>query len=561
MLTPDNNFAVKSHDFIAGSRNQQYDRIITELSTRQSTSIPLFSEATTQAIRLTESPISILSLVGDRGCQIGAIGGLELLYKLPTNANLLLELAGIEYCHHQTMICDRSFAISNFQEHPELNNTALFRVYGIRSYLGIPIITAAGDRLGVISILDFTPHQFSDSPEEILPFCVGDSLPLGTGRRYANDKLRATLVQSGVDLRQRDIDILQLVSRWLASEFERKFLSQAQLDRRLVDLHDSVNLTLQEQNNHRFDDKLAILENIEKTEKDRTELVVVPEKISIERDLPLTYPQIKAEIQFKLITHLAQKLRTPLTSVLGMASVLQQEIYGSLSIKQKDYLGIIHSSGQELVSIVDEIAQLVAFDAEVSALANCKQDRIDLKSVDLEMLCQLAIQNLEPLLHQKQQQMVLDFPESNRLWLLNKDNVRQIIYYLSLSLIQGSGTRHQISIKLANLTDARNERLHQRLQLQITTTDPQPILLVGVGVASACAEASAKRNRFTTSKRKSVSTDSKSIDNDMGQDLRVSLGLSLSYTLASLHGGNIELMPNRRGYLLSLPTTSKDAAA
>ena len=155
-------------------RNQQYDRIITELSTRQSTSISLFSEATTQVTQLTESPISILSLVSDRGCRIGAIGGLELLDKLPRAANLLLELAGIEYCHHQTMICDRYLMISNFQEHPELNTTALVRVHGIQAYLGVPIITAAGDRLGIISSLDFRPHQFGD----------------------------------------RDINVLQLVSRW-----------------------------------------------------------------------------------------------------------------------------------------------------------------------------------------------------------------------------------------------------------------------------------------------------------------------------------------------------------
>jgi signal transduction histidine kinase len=344
---------------------------------------------------------------------------------------------------------------------------------------------------------------------------------------------------------------LQLVSRWLASEFERKFLSQTQLNQRIGNFQDAVDPLLAEQKKYGFDDvsgerlsqQVALAEHDRNIEKDRIESVPVSKKLSAKRDLPLTYPQIKAEIQFKLIVHLAQKLRTPLTSILGMASVLQQEIYGPLSSKQKDYLGIIHNSGQQLVSILDEIAQLVVFDAEVSALANRKQHQVNLKSVDLEMLCQLAIQNLEPLLRQKQQQMVLNLGQGNRIWLLDKDNVRQIIYYLSLSLIQASGSRYQIAIELANFTD--------RLQLQITTTDPQPTLILG--------EASALREGFTTSKRRSVSISSPSMENEQGQDLRVSLGLSLSYTLASLHGGNIELMPNRRGYILSLPTTSKAA--
>jgi signal transduction histidine kinase len=543
MLTPDNNFAVKSNDFIAGARDRHYDRIITELSNRQSTSITLFAEATTQVTRLTESPVSILSLVSDRGCQIGSIGGLELLDKLPKNANLLLELAGIEYCHHQTMICDRSFIIGNFQEYPELNTTSLVRVHGIQSYMGVPIITASGDRLGVISSLDFTPHPLSDSPEE--------RLLQGQMLRY----------------RQRDIDLLQLVSRWLASEFERKFLSQAQLNQRIGDFHDSMNPILSEQKKQGFDDtpgerllvqsgvvckasvfpeirqQVVITEHIQNIEEDGFKPVSISKKISTKRDLSLNYPQIKTEIQFKLIVHLAQKLRTPLTSVLGMASVLQQEIYGPLTSKQKDYLGIIHNSGQQSISIVDEIAQLVAVDAEGSALANRKQHQLNLESVDLEILCQLAIQNLEPLLQQKQQQMVLDLSEGNRLWLVDKDNVRQIIYYLSLSLIQGSATRHQISILLQRHSGKELANLSDRLQLQITTTDPQPTLL----------------DRFTN-QRRSVSSSSPSVENEMGQDLRISLGLSLSYTLASLHGGNIELMPHRRGYLLSIPTTSKAAA-
>jgi signal transduction histidine kinase len=512
MLNPETNPAVKSNDFIAGSRNQQYDRIITELSIRQSISIPLFSEATTQATGLTESPISILSLVSDLGCQIGAIAGRELLDKLPTDPNLLLELAGIEYCHHQTMICDRYFIVNDFQAHPKLNTTAIFQSHGIRSYVGVPIITAAGDRLGVISILDFIPYKFSDA-----------------------------LIDRLLD---RDIDLLQLVSRWLASEFERKFLSQAQLDRRIGDLHDPTDLILHERNTHGFDDNIAVVEHIQHEIKDRFTSRYTSKKIYSKQDLRLNHLKNKTEIQFELLTHLAQKLRTPLTSILGMASVLQQEIYGSLSNKQKDYLGIIHSSGQQLVSIVDEITQLAIFEAEVSALASRKQ-QLNFESIDLEMLCKLAIYNLEPLLQQKYQQISIDLSKGNRIWLLDKDKVKQIIYYLSLSLIQGSATRHQISIELvANSTD--------RLQLQITTSDPHLTLLDAPFIQPSTGKETRESEEFTPNKKRSILVSSQSIDNDMGQDLRVSLGLSLSHTLAAIHGGNIELSSNQRGYRVTL---------
>jgi signal transduction histidine kinase len=523
MLIPEANPPVKPNDFIPGSRNQRYDRIITQLSTRQSISIPLFTEATSQATGLTESPVSILSLVSDRGCQIGAIAGLELFDKLPIDPNLGSELAGIEYCHHQTMLCDRYFTIGDFQAHPELSTTAIFLVHGIRSYLGVPIITAAGDRLGVISVLDFIPARFGDD--------IVDRL------------------------RQRDIDLLQLVSRWLASEFERKFLSQAQLDRQIYGLHDSTAPISEKQNSCRFDDNVAVAEHIDNVKKYSRKLTLPKQdrpdtdcnKLSSKRDFSLAFLQIKADIQFKLLTHLAQKLRTPLTSILGMASVLQQEIYGPLSNKQKDYLGIIHSSGQKLVGIIDEITQLTIFDNEVSAFASQKQQQLNLKLVDLGTICQLAIHNLEPLLQQKQQQISIDLSKENRLCLLDKDKVQQIIYYLSLSLIQGSGIRHQISILLQRHSANEISNSTDRLQLEITTTDPLATLFdAPTSVKEMLHEG------FPINKKRSVSMSPESMDNEMGQDLQVSLGLSLSYTLAAIHGGNIELIPHRYGYRLTL---------
>jgi signal transduction histidine kinase len=497
MLNRDNNLASNSDRQIPRLKPQQYHQIITDLSIRQSTFISIFAEATTQVTRLTESPLAILTLIAESGFQIAAVSGLELLTNLAKDANLSIELAEIEYCHAQTIAnnspqnegCKRAFIIDDFQAHPELNTTSLFRIHGIQAYIGVPIITAAGDRLGVISILNFAPHQFSDADAE--------------------------------SLQARNIDLLHLVSRWLASEFERKLLSQSQLNHWIGDLH---NLR-----KHGFDDPEAATEHIE------IEPVSTAKKSSSKRDLHRTYPQVKGEIQFKLLTHLAQELRTPLTSVLGMSSVLQQEIYGPLTSKQKDYLAIVYNSGQELVSIVDEIGQLGTFLRESSALPNREQHQLDLKSVDLEMLCQLAIKPLEPIAQQKHQQIILNLTQGNRLWLLDKDKVRQIIYYLSLSLIQASRTHYQISIFVANLTD--------RLQIQITTNDPHPRLL------------DLYNSKVAGGKGKSASILQPPTGNENAQDLRISLGLALSHSLAALHHSQVELLSNGSGYQFSLPLT------
>jgi hypothetical protein len=466
--------------------------------------MPIFAEATALAVRLTNAPVAILTAIAGSGYQIGSISGLEQFGCLPDRPNLRLELAGLEYCHDRVISSESCLSATNFHNHPQLAQSSLLRVHGIQSYLGLPIVTAAGDKLGTLSILDFHPRQFSD----------------------------------------RDIDLLQLVSRLVASEFERKLLSQAQLNHLIGDL--------QYRAMPRFDEpcatehhqsKVNSSNNIERYPSEHLPLPSI-ETPPVANPIPSpatgssVYPQIQGEIQFKLLTHLAQELRTPLTSVLGMASVLLQEIYGPVTAKQKDYLGIIHHSGQQLVTIVDEISQLGGFDSH--------QHQLTLRSVDLEMLCQLAIQSLEPLAQKKQQQLSFALAQSDHpvsssehlatrmVWMLDKDQVRQIIYYLCLSLIHASAADRQISIQIATLTNV--------LEIEIATNDTEAIL----------PEQYPPKPHVPNILRSIYPADRSSATN-IGQDLRISLGLSLSYALAAAHGGNIAPIVNGRGYQLTLP--------
>ncbi len=159
---------------------------------------------------------------------------------------------------------------------------------------------------------------------------------------------------------------------------------------------------------------------------------------------------IASQLKIELLSQLTQELRTPLTSVMGMASVLTHEIYGPLTGKQKEYLGIIHHSGQYLLSLVNEILEL----------SNLKDDnqRLNLTSIDIEMLCQQAINTLEQAAQRREQQIRLSVEPGRRIWLLDKDKVRQMLYHLVFSVIQssnaGSIVRLHVSHRGANLTIA-----------------------------------------------------------------------------------------------------------
>jgi signal transduction histidine kinase len=463
--------------------------------------MPIFAEATALASLLLEAPVAILTALSGTSYQIGSIAGLGHLSAMPSNPNLHLELAGLTYCHDCIVSSQSSLSVPDFQQQPQLAQSALLRVHGLRSYLGVPVVTAARDRIGVLAILDFQPRHFSD----------------------------------------RQIELLLLVGRLLASEFERKLLSQAQLDRQVGDLQYRVTSN--------FDDAMAAAAHA--TGELNAYLPQIADSTIAGLDA-LSTPAIAmddrmhCEPQFELLTHIAQELRSPLTSVLGMASVLQQEIYGPLTAKQKDYLGIIHQSGRQLVEIVNEISQLGGLVGDASTLTSDphRQPSLALNLVDLEMLCQLAIQSLEPIAAKKQQRISLDLSAydrsstAHRLWLLDREKVRQIIYYLALSAIHASAIDRQISIQPIQFPDL--------LQIQITTDDAQAIFPIGTPSDSELPLAAGERATAT-------------IPPDLPSDIRINLGLSLSHRLAAAHGGRIELIP--RHYRLCLPLLVAEIAA
>lgn len=72
---------------------------------------------------------------------------------------------------------------------------------------------------------------------------------------------------------------------------------------------------------------------------------------------------------------LGHDLKTPLNAILGFADLMKAEVRGPLPEAYKDYPGIIHESGQDLMLLVDDILDL--------AKAEASGHRLDLEPIDL----------------------------------------------------------------------------------------------------------------------------------------------------------------------------------
>jgi signal transduction histidine kinase len=147
----------------------------------------------------------------------------------------------------------------------------------------------------------------------------------------------------------------------------------------------------------------------------------------------------------KLMATMTQEMRNPLTSVTGMARVLNQEVYGQLNDKQKEYLNIIYDSGRYLVSLLDELV----------ALRNLSDQTPDLEivAVDIEMLCQQVFNHLELEAARRGQEFRLSVEPGDRLVLLDKSRVYQILYHLLARVISLSHPGGVVRLHVSRKTD------------------------------------------------------------------------------------------------------------
>jgi signal transduction histidine kinase/chemotaxis response regulator CheB len=113
------------------------------------------------------------------------------------------------------------------------------------------------------------------------------------------------------------------------------------------------------------------------------------------RELEIRSREIERASQFKdeFLSTMSHELRTPLNAVLGFSELLVQERYGPLNDKQSSYVKNIHSAGQHLLRLINDILDLSKIEA----------GRLDLapEDVPLGLLAGDVLSSLKPLADKK----------------------------------------------------------------------------------------------------------------------------------------------------------------
>jgi two-component system, cell cycle sensor histidine kinase PleC len=143
----------------------------------------------------------------------------------------------------------------------------------------------------------------------------------------------------------------------------------------------------------------------------------------------------------RFLATMSHELRTPLNAILGFSEVMKNEVLGPMeNASYKEYVGDIHTSGQHLLALINEILDLSRIEAGRYELA---EEPLNLLSLvqECEHLLQLRIRGKSIVMTE---QFERDMP---RIWADDRA-VRQIVLNLLSNAIKFTPSGGEITVKV-----------------------------------------------------------------------------------------------------------------
>jgi signal transduction histidine kinase len=155
----------------------------------------------------------------------------------------------------------------------------------------------------------------------------------------------------------------------------------------------------------------------------------------------------RAKSEFLAI--MSHELRTPLNAILGMSDSLQDELYGTVNPKQKECLQAIHSSGQHLLLLIEDILDMSKI--EMGKL------ELTIWEVVIDPLCQACIQRIKAAATAKQLEVFYQVPDNLPLIQADEQRLKQIVINLLNNAVKFTAKGGKIGLEVTH--DVEQQRI------------------------------------------------------------------------------------------------------
>ncbi len=218
----------------------------------------------------------------------------------------------------------------------------------------------------------------------------------------------------------------------------------------------------------------------------------------------------------EFLANMSHELRTPLNAIIGFSEVLTEQMFGDVNDKQMEYLQDIHSSGQHLLMLINDVLDL---------------SKIEAGRMELEPSCfdlELLLDNSLTLVRERAQRngltVKLAVDDGLDEWVADARKVKQVVVNLLSNAVKFTPTGGSVTLSARKLVASVDE------QTGAAGPDQVAISVADTGVGIAADEQALVFEEFRQASgdylRKAEGTG---------------LGLSLAKRFVELHGGHIRV--------------------
>ncbi len=254
----------------------------------------------------------------------------------------------------------------------------------------------------------------------------------------------------------------------------------------------------------------ATIENVLKRRQSEEELHRQAQKVK-ERTVELQKMNTKLEQALRLkdefLANISHELRTPLHSILGLSEALQEQVYGPLNQKQCSTIHTIEEKGRQLLELIIDLldlSRIMSNDVE-----------LEYAPVAVDAVVKSSIKTIASLAEDKQLEVTCASTSSLSHIQADKRRVQQMLSHLLHNAVKFTSEGGSIGLIVRDAPE--------RHAIVFTVWD------TGIGIAKEDRERLFTQPLFQIDGRLSRRYSG------------IGLGLSLTYHLVKMHGGNIFL--------------------
>ncbi|HEX7383075.1 MAG TPA: GAF domain-containing protein, partial [Burkholderiaceae bacterium] len=145
----------------------------------------------------------------------------------------------------------------------------------------------------------------------------------------------------------------------------------------------------------------------------------------------------------EFLANMSHELRTPLNAIIGFSEVLAEQMFGEVNDKQLEYLRDIHSSGQHLLSLINDILDLSKIEAG--------RMELDLSTFDLGLLLDNSMTLVRERATRHGLTLALDVGEGIDDWVADQRKIKQVVINLLSNAVKFTPAGGRVTLRARRL--------------------------------------------------------------------------------------------------------------